>query len=158
KLGRDADAANTYERYRRSPAAETARILDVDRLILQLSARLGRLRIEGAAGARLFIDGIDTELTAPAGYWVWPGQHRVMAERETPAAQKAQVVVAAGEEKVVTLAAESVASAPPNRAPSHESAGAEGKGGGGDLEVHARAPERTAGRAVRFGGLARVDL
>ena len=64
-LGRDAEAAETYQRYLDDPGADPKRRDEVKQLLDELSAKLGRLRVDiDQPGAQLQLDGRAVEVPA----------------------------------------------------------------------------------------------
>lgn len=125
QLGRWAEAADAYSRYLKDSGADPKRQAEVESVIRELDAKVGRLRIEvSEPGARILLDGRPLEGDL-ASVRVDPGPHTVIVEKPgfTPAA--ATVTLAAGEQRSVTLtlltaapaASASAAPAPSRSAP-----------------------------------------
>jgi hypothetical protein len=105
QLGRNVEAAETYEKYLADPAADSAKKTQVQGLVTALSAQLGKLKVEvNEPGARVLVDGKALG-TSPQSISlrVEPGSHSVVAEKEGYALSAATVSVAAGQERVVEL-------------------------------------------------------
>lgn len=105
QLGRSVEAAEAYEEYLRAPDADPARSADLRRILGELDAVVGRLRIEVSGpwdavrldGKRLDAFQSGQSLRVP------PGEHTLIADRAgmPPAVQT--VTVAAKQERKVTL-------------------------------------------------------
>jgi hypothetical protein len=104
KLGRNAEAANTYQRYIDDPAAETAKIAEVEKSLAELDRNLGLLLLNATAGG--------AEVQIGTGPWRAAGEVRMV--RVGPGAQvirarkgdlvvEVTVVVGAGERKEVQM-------------------------------------------------------
>jgi hypothetical protein len=102
-LGKDVEAAATYERYLGDPGADPKRRDEVKQLLDELSAKHGRLRVDiDQPGAQLQLDGQAVELPASRVLHVPPGTHALTAKKEAQQVT-ASVQVAAGEERTVEL-------------------------------------------------------
>ncbi|MFO0756421.1 MAG: hypothetical protein U0359_08015 [Byssovorax sp.] len=118
-LGRNAEAANTYVAYLKDPGADPARKAEVERLLADLDARLGKLKIALSDPAmRARVDGkVVGEPGQAITIRVEPGSHTILGEQQGVAPAVATVTVAAREEQSVTLgAAPAVANVAPPRA------------------------------------------
>ena len=104
-LGRNAEAATSYEAYLRDPRTDRARAADVTRSLAEIDALLGRLRIQVSGGAtRVRLDGKALDgFVSGASIRVDPGEHTVIAVREGAAPASATLRIASGEERVLSL-------------------------------------------------------
>jgi hypothetical protein len=117
-LGRYAEAANTYQEYL-DHAVDPARKADVEKLLLKLDARVGRLRVTvDDPRATVRVDGkvLDAK-GGVASVRAEPGPHAVSAEGEGVPPVTMNVTTVAGQETPVTL---HVARPPPPPAPPPE--------------------------------------
>ena len=100
-LGKNAEAADAYEKYLNDPAADAQKKREVTELLKKLDAGLSKLRLDVEPGdARVFVDG------RPAGgalVRMEPGTHAVVAEKDGFVTADQTVSVAAGEERSVQL-------------------------------------------------------
>lgn len=119
QLGRDAEAADTYEKYLNDSAADPSRRPEVQKLLDELNLRVGKLRIEvNEPGARVLVDGKSVGSSPQAvSMRVEPGSHTIVAEKEGYALAAATVSIAARQERVVELRLMSSAPTPPAAAP-----------------------------------------
>ena len=82
-LGRDADAANAYQRYLDAADSDPARAREVAAEIATLDARVGRLQVTAAPEIELSFDGDDWEHPNKTGiYRVAPGDYTLHARRD----------------------------------------------------------------------------
>jgi hypothetical protein len=105
QLGHNLEAAEVYETYLKDPKADPARAAGLVRILKEIDAVVGRLRIEvNEPGARVKLDGKEV-LGFKSGLElrVEPGGHTVVAEREgfPPAVQTLDV--GPHEQRVVSL-------------------------------------------------------
>jgi hypothetical protein len=82
-LGRNAEAANAYQRYLDDPEADPARISEVGDVLATLDRVLGRLQLEvgadaAAAGAPVGTGAADVEIVVNGGEPLPPGQVRLV--------------------------------------------------------------------------------
>lgn len=120
QLGRNAEAADTYEAYLRDPAADPARKAEVERLLEDLDAHLARLVIDVAErGARVRVDGkVVGKPGRPVALRVEPGSHTLVTEKDGTEPAVTTITVAVGEQRTIRLAAsKSAAPATPVVAP-----------------------------------------
>jgi hypothetical protein len=111
QLGRNVEAAENYEKYLNDSQADPAKKPQVEAILKEISAKLGKLRIEvNEPGARVVIDGRPVG-SSPQSFTirVEPGSHSVVAEKEGYPLAAATVSVAAGEERAVELRLQSSA-------------------------------------------------
>jgi hypothetical protein len=185
-LGRDAEAADAYERYLVDGKPDAKRRTEVQAILKEITARLGKLRIEvNEPGARVLVDGkVVGESPQAITKRVEPGTHTVVAEKQGYPAAAATVQIAAGQERVVELrlvqpgppsptptptptpgpppkaAPDATPEEPPTPpTPAPPPAGPEGPAAGGPVSgtVAKVAPPR-AGSGGRFGAFARADV
>jgi hypothetical protein len=115
-LGRDAEAADAYEKYLREGKPDPKRKAEVDAILKELSTRLAKLRIEvNEPGARVLVDGkVVGESPQAITLRVEGGTHTIVAEKQGYPAAAATVQIAAGQERVVELRlVQSGSAAPP---------------------------------------------
>jgi hypothetical protein len=151
-LGREAEAADTYERYLADPQADPKRRAEVQKLVREVDARVGRLRVTvNEPGARVLLDGRAVgESPAPIVVRADAGTRTVVAEKTGFRVAAATVAVAAGVEQAVELKLE--------RAGATGGSGAAGAEGSATLTVTQR-PARSEPEPGRgFGGLVRTDV
>jgi len=110
-LGREAEAADVYERYLADPKAEPRRRAEVERLVKELDGRLGRLRIVVTEpGAKIVVDGREVGLSPVlTAVRAEPRSHTVTAAKAGFRPAVVTVAVAAREEKVVEVQLEPLA-------------------------------------------------
>jgi hypothetical protein len=104
-LGRDAEAADAYEKYLREGKPDAKRKAEVDAILKELSTKLARLRIEvNEPGARVLVDGkVVGESPQAITLRVEAGTHTIVAEKQGYPAAAATVQISAGQERVVEL-------------------------------------------------------
>jgi tetratricopeptide (TPR) repeat protein len=105
QLGRNVEAAETYEKYLNDSQADAAKKQVVEQILKEISARLGKLRIEvSEPGAKVIVDGKAVG-GSPQSFImrVEPGSHSVVAEKEGYPLAAATVTVGAGEERAVEM-------------------------------------------------------
>jgi hypothetical protein len=104
ELGHDVEAANTYQRYLQSPAADPQKSAEVVGVLSSLDRRLGTLEVELADPALAV--RLDGQL---AGEYriarVAPGSHALTAERDGAVVVAEIVTIGAGERRKVLLKA-----------------------------------------------------
>ncbi|MGE0546036.1 MAG: hypothetical protein AB7O24_23750 [Kofleriaceae bacterium] len=108
KLGREPQAAETYERY----LAETASLSDIpaenrqfaERSLEALRTRLGRVAmVVRPSTAVLTVDGQSVTLRPNAGLYFTPGSHAVVASAAGYLAKTIQIEIAAGTEQAMQI-------------------------------------------------------
>ncbi|MEP7125795.1 MAG: hypothetical protein ABJE95_32995 [Byssovorax sp.] len=105
ELRRNADAANTYQRYLRSPESDPARRDEIAKILVALDAKVGKLRIElDDPQLRVRLDG---KLESEPGDWlcvrVEPGTATVVGEKDGFPAVTREIGIGAGESRTVRL-------------------------------------------------------
>jgi hypothetical protein len=152
-LGREAEAVDAYARYLADPQADPKRRREVEQLVREVDARVGRLRITvNEPGARVLLDGRAIgESPTPITVRADTGTRTVVAEKAGFRIAAATVTVAAGREHTIELKLEPSGTAPA------------GAGAGGDagqtLPTVTQRPARAEPDPGRgFGALARVDV
>jgi hypothetical protein len=153
-LGREAEAADTYDRYLADPQADPKRRHEVEKLVREIDKRVGRVRIAvNEPGARVLLDGRSVgESRALLVVRADPGRRAVVAEKTGFRTAAATVAVAAGGEHSVDLKLEPAGAAPGGGVVSPEP-------GAGTLSITRRPKRADAewwGRG--FGGLLRTDV
>jgi hypothetical protein len=118
-LGRNVEAAETYEKFLQSPDAPAAKKAEVQQLLVSLDAKIGRLQIEvDPPDARVSVDGKPAgEPGKPVDVRLDPGGHAVMAEKEGYQPAMRTVKVEAGEKRGVLLKLTPGGALPPAAAP-----------------------------------------
>ncbi len=98
-LGRNADAATTYEKYLRDPEHDAKREPEVKRIIGEIDAVVSRIKVKvKTKGAGVKIDGKDIgEGPLDLTLRVDPGEHTVVAEKSFMSADVETVTVKPGE-------------------------------------------------------------
>jgi hypothetical protein len=152
-LGREAEAADAYDRYLADPQADPKRRREVEKLVREIDAQVGRLRVTvNEPGARVLLDGRRIgESPALIVVRADPGTRTVVAEKAGFRIAAAPVAVVPRSEHVVELRMERL--------------GATAAGGGAGADP-GRAPTGVTKRPARsepepgrgFGALARVDV
>jgi hypothetical protein len=121
KLGRKADAANTYQRYLEAPDADPAKRAEVTSVVAELDRSVGRLEITVApADAEVQLNDEDWTPASTAGrYRVAPGTITVRARCPKYKPDERQVKVAAGEAMPLAFALDEIPApeAPVNSVP-----------------------------------------
>jgi len=104
-LGRDAEAADAYDKYLREGKPDAKRKAEVEAILKDLNAKLGKLRIEvNEPGARVLVDGkVVGESPQAITLRVEAGTHTIVAEKQGYPAAAATVQISAGQERVVEL-------------------------------------------------------
>lgn len=105
ELGRNAEAANTYQRYLRSADSDPARSAEIERILAALDLKVGKLRIElDDPQLRVRLDG---KLETEPGEWlavrVEPGTTTIVGEKEGAPLITREVGIRAGESRTVRL-------------------------------------------------------
>jgi hypothetical protein len=104
-LGRNAEAAASYQAYLSDPRADRSRVTDVARSLAEIDALVGRLRIQVQGAATVRLDGkVLDRFVSGASLRVDPGEHTIVAVREGAPAALATLRIASGEERTVELA------------------------------------------------------
>ena len=104
-LGRNAEAANAYQRYLRNPKSDPDKRVEVEQLLAALDFKVGKLRIELAdLELRVRLDG---KLESEPGQWlavrVEPGTHTILGEKEGSPLVTINVAIGAAESRTVRL-------------------------------------------------------
>lgn len=129
ELGRSAEAANAYARYLEDPAAEPERRAEVEALLRELDAAVGRLQIVAPeVGGKVLVDGSDVGPTGkPIHIRVAPGKHAVTIEWPGGPPASLEITIAAAAEREIELhpaVGPAVPAEPPAATPTHAGAGA----------------------------------
>lgn len=105
ELGRSAEAANAYARYLEDPAAEPQRRAEVEELLRELDATVGRLRIVAPeAEGQVFVDGSTVGTTGkPIILRVASGTHLVKVEWPGAPPATVEMVIAPAAEREIEL-------------------------------------------------------
>lgn len=105
RLGRNAEAAETYAAYLRDPARNPHRVAEVALRLRELDAKVARITIEvSVADATIYLDGELLALSsAGRSRRVEPGRHIVAANSKGFRTSRTSVTVTAGETRVVKL-------------------------------------------------------
>jgi hypothetical protein len=101
-LGQNASAATAYVRYLETAEPDNARRAEVEDVLRELSARVGRvvcINVEGIE--RLSLDGVELPGVAGGEFWVEPGNHTLTAERMGHTRESRRLEVAPGEARRV---------------------------------------------------------
>jgi len=116
EMGRNAEAAETYQQYLGDPKAEQQRKTEVLAILQGLDAQLGHLRLPALeSGTRVLVDGRPIDAAQHGSILrVEPGSHVVVAENEGRQPMVATVSVGPGEQRAVELVA--AEAAPPAEA------------------------------------------
>jgi tetratricopeptide (TPR) repeat protein len=114
-LGRNAEAAEAYEKYLASPDADKKRIKEVQKIVADLNAGLGKLKIVvNEPGAKVLVNGeVVGESPQEITLRREPGSYTVVAQKEGFPAALATVALKAGDERAVELRLDSSAPPPP---------------------------------------------
>lgn len=115
ELGRNAEAANAYQRYLSSPTADPNKKANVEQALEALDQKVAKLRIEvDDSQMRVRLDG---RLEGGPEQWlavrVEPGTHTVLAEKDGAPPVTLLVTVSAGEARTVRLEKPAAQVAPP---------------------------------------------
>jgi hypothetical protein len=115
QLGRNAEAADTYEKYLASPDADPKRLPEVKAALAETESKSSKLEITSKGKKRrVIVDGkLAGETDATIVVRVEPGSHTVLGDHETDNVITRNVAVAAGETRSVELSAAVVAAPPP---------------------------------------------
>jgi hypothetical protein len=105
QLGRFAEATDSYEQYRRHPAADPKRRAEVDQIVKELAIKVGRLRVTvNEPGARVLVDGKAVgESPQQISVRLDAGDHSIMAEKDGFPMAATRIALAGGEERTVEL-------------------------------------------------------
>jgi hypothetical protein len=108
-LGRNVEAAETYEAYLRDPGAEPARKVDLAKILGEIEAVVGHVRIQvNDPSVTVRLDGRQLDGAALSrSVRVTPGEHIVSATKEGLPAALRTVKLVPGEEQVVKIDLES---------------------------------------------------
>jgi hypothetical protein len=113
-MGRDAEAAQTYEKLIADAGASRSSRAQAEQKLMALDRRVGRVRIEvDRPGAQVLLDGKTAgESGQPLVLRLKPGGHAVLAKKDgyVPAAETVEIV--AGQERAVALVLQPVGAAP----------------------------------------------
>jgi len=103
-LGRNAEAAASYQAFLADPRADRARVADVARSLAEIDALVGRLHIQAKGAATVRLDGkVLDRFVSGASLRVDPGEHTIVAVREGAPPALATLRIASGEERTVEL-------------------------------------------------------
>jgi hypothetical protein len=105
QLGRNAEAAETYEQYMRDPDASAPRVAELERIVREIDSLVGTLHISVTQrGARIRVDGRDvSSAQMPLVLRVDPGEHTVSADKKGFSAVVETVTVGAREQRTLKL-------------------------------------------------------
>jgi hypothetical protein len=105
QLGRNVEAAETYEAYVRHPEADPERRASIERIIRDVDVGLGHLRVEvKPEGATVRLDGKPLpEERLGVAFRIEPGEHTIVAEKPGMPAVIEAVRIERGQEKLVRL-------------------------------------------------------
>jgi len=105
QLGRNAEAADTYEKYLNDPGADPKRKPEVEQTLKELEPKVGKLTITVKSGkTRVIVDGkLVGETETSVTIRVEPGVHAIVGDREGGKAISQTVAVVAGDSKSVEL-------------------------------------------------------
>jgi hypothetical protein len=114
-LGRDADAANAYQRYLDAKDTDPKRQTELEKLLAKIDKTASRVEIEATpADAQLHVDDDDWLNIVHASVWrVTPGRHTITARRDGYEAKTKPIQVAAGETASISLDLVAVTAATP---------------------------------------------
>jgi hypothetical protein len=154
-LGRDADAANAYQRYLDAKDTDPKRQAELDKLLAKIDKTASRVEIEATpADAQLHVDDDDWLNVVHGSVWrVMPGRHTVTARRDGYEAKTKAIQVAAGETASISLDLVAV-TAPTPTVVTTPAPVSEGEGVGAGVGVHATVtptPRRSPLGALVFG-------
>jgi hypothetical protein len=115
QLGRNAEAADAYERYLRESGFDAKRAAEATKILGELEPLVGRVRIETTPpGATVAIDGKAVGVVAePKVVRVEPGSHTFSAELRDHEPVNVAVKIARGEELPVRIALKALPPPPP---------------------------------------------
>lgn len=104
-LGRDADAANAYQRYLDAKDADPKRQPELDKLLAKIDKTVSRIEIAATpADAQLRVDDDDWLNAVHGTVWrVAPGRHTITAQRDGYEAKTKAVQVTAGETASISI-------------------------------------------------------
>ncbi len=104
-LGRNVEAAGVYEAYQRDPGADPARAKDLQRILGEIDAVVGRVRVQvNRPDASVRLDGRELAgLVSGAVVRVEPGEHTLVANHPSFPPSVVTVRVAPREERPVSL-------------------------------------------------------
>ncbi|MFH0900278.1 MAG: tetratricopeptide repeat protein [Pseudomonadota bacterium] len=125
-LGRDAEAADTFEQYLRDPLADPKMVPEVRKTLAEREKLIGKLRIEAdVPGLAVRVDGKPVGQSGAAlVVRVTPGEHTVSAQVAGRPPVLETVTVAAGEARDVVLKTASPGTESPAGKPANSVAGA----------------------------------
>jgi hypothetical protein len=143
-LGRDADAANAYQRYLESSDTDPKRRAEVQKLLDKIDAQVGRVALTVTpSDATISIDDDDWLHVVHATTWrLAPGHHSIAARKDGYTAATKSIEASAGESASITLELAQIAVAPPPTVVAQPV----------DTGVHVIAPAIEAPRS-RFGAM-----
>jgi|GEM_PF-6823307 len=100
-LGRNVDAANTYEMYLRDPKRNPHKVGMVEKRLHDLEQKVGHIEVQASEkDAAVYIDG-SRLIAANRSRRVEPGVHTITANKHDFRTTRVQVTVAAGDTRVV---------------------------------------------------------
>lgn len=103
-LGRNVEAADTYETYLRDPARNPHRVAAVEKRLRELEAKIGRLTVEiNERDARVYVDGKQLSGSGALSRRVEPGHHVISAGKAGYRGSRIDVTIGAGETRVVSF-------------------------------------------------------
>lgn len=104
-LGRDADAANAYQRFLDAKDTDSKRRAEIEKLIAGIDQSVGRIDLVATpADAQIEIDDDDWLHVVHAASWrVSPGHHTIQVTREGFEPVKKQIEISAGETASISL-------------------------------------------------------
>lgn len=101
-LGRNAEAADTYETYLRDPGRNPHRVAVVEKRLRELENKIGRLTVEiNQRDAKVYLDGALLSGSGALSRRVEPGRHIITANKSGFRTSRVNVTVAAGQTRVV---------------------------------------------------------
>jgi len=103
-LGRNAEAADAYEKYIAAPDADPKKRDEAKSILDTLEKSIGKLLIEPRSRLRILVDGkLVAETDSALTIRVEPGVHVVLGDREGAAPVTQSIAVAAGETRSVEI-------------------------------------------------------
>jgi hypothetical protein len=105
ELGREAEAANAYARYLRGPGIDAGKAAEVEKLLSEIDARVGRVElVSNERDARILIDGaLSVEWHPEEALRLAPGAHTLVAEKSGFSPAVMTISVSPGETRKVEL-------------------------------------------------------